>query len=173
MFIISIFSDRSKEMTAIDSWGPKTWNFLHAIALTYPLKAEAAKKDSMIQMLSSLKGLIPCDKCVSHYTDWFNTTRTSDKAFEGRESLFNALVELHNKVNETNGKGRVSEIQAHRIHGNFPPSGSVCPSSASNIHLVDSSMYERRFFFIAIVVCVVVGILAHRRRQRNNEMRVD
>lgn len=143
-------------------WGPPTWNFLHAIALTYPQKADIVKRDAMILMLKSLEGVIPCKECRDHYADWFAREESRKVAFNGRESLFDALVDLHNSVNKMNNKPTIDHEKAHVIHGQFAAAGSVCPSSNKNS--TDAPMIDRRFFVVAIVVCVVIGIIAHRRR---------
>jgi hypothetical protein len=151
------------------AWGPKTWNFLHAIALTYPPKADKTKQDAMKSMLESLQGVIPCDICRTHYTEWYNQEKTNPTTFDGQENLFDALVKFHNTVNisKPNQTREITSKQAHDIHGQFPPSGSVCPStkktSESTLFILD-----RRFLILAIVVCVVIGIITHRRRMANN-----
>lgn len=157
MFIISIFSDRSKEMTAIDSWGPKTWNFLHTISLSYPAVASESTKEAMFSMLQSLGVLIPCDKCRVHYKEWLNSTVSTPKAvaLRGRDSVFGALVDLHNSVNMRIGKPQMSMETAHKIHGNVK--GSVCPAPAR------SSVFEHRAILMLIAVCILLALMRSRR----------
>ena len=149
------------------AWGKKTWDFLHAISLTYPPNADACMRTAMISMLKSLEGVIPCPKCRVHYGEWVVRTTVTDStqaAFMGQENLFNALVDLHNEVNALKSTGSppspVSYVAAHSIHGQFAPTGSVCPSSTSTSAL-DASM--RRLIGIAIVACVVACLIARRR----------
>ena len=155
------------------AWGPKTWNFLHAIALTYPQKADKGKQDAMIAMLRSLEGVIPCATCREHYKEWFSQTESTKTAFDGQENLFNALVDFHNAVNIRKTKPPTTALtltykKAHDIHGQFPPANSVCPSNKNNDES-NISILDRRFLLIAIALCVVIGIITHRHRIANKQ----
>jgi len=156
-FIIVIFSDSSKEMTTIDSWGPKTWDFLHTIALAYPAVASESTKDAMFSMLQALGVLIPCEKCRVHYKEWLTITVSTPKAvaLRGRDSVFGALVDLHNSVNARIGKPHVSMEAAYKVHGRV--SGSVCPAPTK------SSVFEHRAIVMLVAVCILLALIRSRR----------
>lgn len=155
------------------AWGPRTWNFLHTIALNY--EATEAKKKAMCSLLESLVCVIPCADCRNHYGLWFakinENKDTETSIFNGPQSLFNSLVDLHNDVNKRQNKASITTERAHEIHGAFVVSGSACPSSKSTSG--SSSTGDRLVVVMSIVVCVLLGVLTRRQiaYARAREMR--
>jgi hypothetical protein len=151
-------------MSTINSWGPKTWNFLHTITLHYPVVASESTREAMYNLLHSIGQLIPCDECRKHYGTWQQRIINSSQsdALSGRESIFNAIVELHNTVNVRIGKPTLSTEAAHQVHGNFNQ-GSACPQHNGLLSKMWSSDFARTLLITVIVGFIMLTLI---RRQR-------
>ncbi len=93
------------------AWGPFFWHTIHIVALGYPTNPSYGHKKAAKDFYESLIFLIPCPICREHYKEHLHTNAISPN-LDRRDDLFRWTVELHNKVNETLGKPRVSEAEA-------------------------------------------------------------
>lgn len=86
-------------------WGPHLWAYLHYSAANYPEKPTDQQIRAMMNWLITLPITIPCDNCSKHYSAYLNKHKSQlYQICSTRDSLFNFLVDIHNKVNERNGK---------------------------------------------------------------------
>lgn len=100
-----------------NSWGPHLWYYLHNCSANYPINPDTETKNAMINYLLSLGYTIPCNECGSHYKQMINSYK--DKLPEicsTRESLFNFIVHLHNKVNERKNKPIMDIENARKMY---------------------------------------------------------
>lgn len=88
-------------------WGPSAWKFLHAVTFAYPDEPTPEHKKAALELFSSLKYMLPCGECCSHYCQGFEKNRI-ETHLESRDSLSRWLVNFHNHVNERLGKPIVS-----------------------------------------------------------------
>lgn len=84
-------------------WGPHAWKFLHAVTFAYPDQPSDEHKKAALELFSSLKYMLPCGECCSHYCQAFEKNRI-EPYLESRDSLSKWLVDFHNRVNERLGK---------------------------------------------------------------------
>lgn len=84
-------------------WGPHAWKFLHAVTFAYPEHPTTEHKKAALELFSSLKYMLPCGECCSHYCQGFDKNRI-EPHLESRDSLSRWLVNFHNEVNQRLGK---------------------------------------------------------------------
>ena len=92
-------------------WGPFFWHTMHIVALGYPKEPSYAHKKAAKEFFESLQFLIPCPICREHYSQ-FLQEQAITPSLDRREDLFRWTVDIHNKVNATLKKPRVSEQEA-------------------------------------------------------------
>jgi len=84
-------------------WGPHGWIFLHSVTMNYPKEPTNEDKTLYRNFFSSLKRVLPCEKCAYHYKQHI-INDPIEPALESRNSLVRWLIKIHNKVNEDLGK---------------------------------------------------------------------
>ncbi len=98
-------------------WGPHLWAYLHYSAANYPEHPTESEIQEMIHWLCSLPVTIPCVNCSKHYRKYIEDTKPYlYNICSNKESLFNFLVDIHNKVNIRNGKPEMTYDQARKIY---------------------------------------------------------
>jgi len=98
-------------------WGPHLWAYLHFSASNYPDKPSGEQIEEMKQWLCSLPVTIPCSSCSQHYKAYIDARRGDlDVVCGSRNTLFKFLVDIHNKVNERNGKTEMSYADAWKLY---------------------------------------------------------
>lgn len=98
-------------------WGPHLWSYLHYSAINYPIKPSKQQQKSMKQWLTCLSATIPCKNCSTHYNKYIQQHfKNLDVICASRDTLFNFLVDIHNKVNKRNGKREVGYDEARWLY---------------------------------------------------------
>ena len=92
-------------------WGPVFWHTIHITALGYPNDPSYTQKRAAKEFYESLAHLIPCPVCREHYKQHLEKMPLSPH-LDRRADLFRWTVELHNQVNKSLGKPRVSETES-------------------------------------------------------------
>jgi len=152
------------DAVSINKWGPSVWSSMHSLSFSYPIACEAQcnHRMAMFDFLSSLKTLIPCEECRSHYSEWFDSNITlQSPALDSRENLAKSLHELHNDVNRRTGK---PEQDFQSTKNLYLTSSKSCPAlpnapNATAILLVAS---------LALVVAALVVSITKKTRQRRS-----
>ena len=88
---------------SIEVWGPCAWKFLHAITFTYPLQPSQEEIENYKDFFMSVGHVLPCKQCGSHFLEEIRRMNTK-QVFQNKDTLSSWLVDVHNKVNERNGK---------------------------------------------------------------------
>jgi hypothetical protein len=98
-------------------WGPHLWAYLHYSAANYSDHPTPAERKEMKNWLCSLPVTIPCDNCSRHYRKYITKNKHKlDEICSDKNKLFNFLVDIHNKVNERNGKRIMSYEEALQLY---------------------------------------------------------
>jgi hypothetical protein len=92
-------------------WGPFFWHTIHITALGYPRAPTYSDKKAAKEFYESLVFLIPCPVCREHYATHLQKMPLTPH-LDRREDLFKWTVQLHNEVNASLGKPRVTEAEA-------------------------------------------------------------
>lgn len=103
-------------------WGPSAWKFLHTATFAYGSNdgtITAAEKIAARSLFESLKHLLPCKNCCSHYCSALVERPLTDQILDSRESLSRWFVEIHNDVNVRLGKPVMPYEEAVKIYTQF------------------------------------------------------
>ena len=98
-------------------WGPPLWRYLHLSAANYPKNPTVREARAMMDWLIHLPVTIPCESCGVHYRQYI--TRNYNRLpviCSSRDNLFKFLVDIHNKVNERNGKRCLTYDEAWKLY---------------------------------------------------------
>jgi len=98
-------------------WGPHGWQFLHSITLAYPEIPSVEDKNNHAIFFNNLKNILPCKKCKDHFAN--NLLELPiENYLDSKETLFNWLVDIHNRVNITNNKRTYSYDEVETLYEN-------------------------------------------------------
>jgi hypothetical protein len=84
---------------------------MHIVALGYPSNPTYSDKKAAKDFFESLQFLIPCPICREHYSKFLQDQAIAP-FLDRRQDLFRWTVDLHNNVNQSLNKPRVSEQEA-------------------------------------------------------------
>lgn len=90
-----------------DIWGPHFWNVLNSIALTYPENPDVQEQQHVINFITNLQHILPCEKCREHFKENLKKFPLTEAATSG-ENLTKWVIDVHNSVNQSNGKRTLS-----------------------------------------------------------------
>jgi len=121
---INIFSSTTGSSSDPNVFGPPLWFTLHNSSVTYPENPTAFIQNTMINLLTSLHLLIPCQVCKEHFVSYLATVNLKDVT-KSRESLFIFFVNIHNYVNNRYNKPQMTIKEAKQLYGFDSPHGSV------------------------------------------------
>lgn len=163
-------------MGTVAEWGPAAWKFLHAVTFAYPETPTLAEQVAVEQMFGSLRFLLPCAQCRTHYE---TEIRAHPPDTRSRATLSAWLVDLHNRVNLRLGKGTVTyreaevafSSQCSRDCGGSAEDAfarvTMSPTSRRAGRSTDDASRAMRVLALLAVVGVValIWVAAMRRRQ--------
>lgn len=86
-----------------DIWGPMFWFSLHSITFDYPFHPNDEDKARIRNFFNSLEYILPCSICRVHYSKHIRDSPI-ELHLGSRIELVRWLIDVHNKVNEQNGK---------------------------------------------------------------------
>jgi hypothetical protein len=92
-------------------WGPEAWHFIHFVALNYPINPTEDDKRRYNNFFHSLQYTLPCEGCAYNFGE---KLKKHPPKLESRKSLFEWTVDIHNEVNESNGKKKLTYEEAIR-----------------------------------------------------------
>jgi hypothetical protein len=87
-------------------FGPPMWKVLYYIAFSYPDNPSYDIRKKFCDFYSSIKYILPCEKCRVHYMQHFKKNPV-DKHLDNKESLLRWLVSLNSAVNKSLGKPEI------------------------------------------------------------------
>jgi len=91
-------------MSGPDVWGPPGWKFIHFVTMGYPNYPTESIKKKYYNYFHSLKNVIPCSICASHFAENLDILPLDDNVLSSRENLVRWGINIHNIVNKKNGK---------------------------------------------------------------------
>lgn len=149
---------------SIESWGPKIWSILHITSFSYPNEPTLDDKHIMYNFYHSLKHLLPCPRCKTHFKEslQYYMNDMECETLQSRKNLSYYVVELHNEVNERNGKERWSYDRAE-AHYCADKSG-VCtitppPHAGTPTYTLRENKWPARCLNAAIVSTAALALL--------------
>ena len=162
---------------SIESWGPKIWSILHITSFAYPDEPTRHDKYTMYNFYHSLKHLLPCPRCKKHFMESLHRhmNHAECATLQSKRNLSSYVVDLHNEVNERNGK-ELWDYERAKAHYCADRSG-VC-SIITPVHVQPPSGaaargggWPRKCLGVAVVFAVVLALalLVARRQKHRNE----
>ena len=79
-------------------WGPHGWIFLHSVTMNYPKEPTNEDKTLYRNFFSSLKRVLPCEKCAYHYSQYLRKYPI-EEVLDDKEDFVKWLIHIHNEVN--------------------------------------------------------------------------
>ena len=128
-------------------WGPSAWRFLHAVTFAYPDDPTEEHKSAVVKLFESLKLLLPCGDCCSHYCSTFNS-KELQAALKNRKTLSKWLFDFHNEVNSRLKK---PEAVWEQVEAEYLNDESICSSSCED-------KPKKNYFFIFIFLLLLFVI---------------
>ena len=90
-------------------WGKQGWHFIHYVALNYPYEPTEKDKETYMSFLNNIEHILPCPICGQHFRENMDKHPPN---LNSKMEFFNWTVDMHNFVNEANGKKKLSYEQA-------------------------------------------------------------
>lgn len=85
-------------------WGPPAWIFLHSITFNYPVNPTNKEKQEHYNFFKNLENILPCDICKNHYRNNLKRFPLNDNILSNKNKFIKWLIDIHNTVNQLNGK---------------------------------------------------------------------
>lgn len=87
-------------MIGPETWGPHGWKFIHYVTLGYPKDPTVEDKRKYKNFFYSIKDILPCSLCSTHYTENLIKNDLTDDVMNNRDNLIRWGIDMHNIVNE-------------------------------------------------------------------------
>lgn len=87
----------------IRSWGPATWDFLHAVSFTYPKVPTEREITVAKEFFGHIENVLPCGKCRAHFGTFL---KENPLTLKSTRALSEWVAKVHNDVNRRS-KSRV------------------------------------------------------------------
>ena len=101
-------------------WGSHLWFLMHIISFEYPDNPMENDKRIYYDFYNSLKDIIPCEKCKTHYREFLHIHPLLP-FLDKKADLVKWVIDIHNFVNESLGKPIVSMDEVLDIYANLNP----------------------------------------------------
>ena len=148
-------------------WGPHLWFFMHTVSFNYPETANFKNKVEYNDFYNSLKNMIPCELCKTHYIQYLEV---SPPDLSGRTALVKWTIDLHNKVNKQLGKPVYSYKKAIELYKKYYKgidlNGELSNSDYSTV-IEDSNMDFIKYLQVSVLTVILVLLLVYLFKKRN------
>ena len=148
-----------------NKWGPHLWFFLHTISFNYPENPTFKNKVDYNDFYNSLKNVIPCELCRTHYIQYLET---SPPNLVGRNDLVKWTIDLHNKVNVEVGKPVYSYEKAINLYkDHFKGITTSLSDHNYSTYIDDSNDNFIKYLQIGTLVLLLILLIIYLVRNRN------
>ena len=134
---------------SIESWGPCFWKTLHTATFAYPDTPTHLQKEGPETCFRNLRHVLPCPSCQEHYRQ---TLATLPVDATNKDTLSRWLVEVHNRVNEQNGKP-IMDYDTVRRH--YLENSCELPSSSKYVQHLEERLYASGNLNMTLVAAVM------------------
>jgi hypothetical protein len=133
-------------------WGPHFWYVLHTISFNYPAEPTEYHKTSYREFFTTLKDVLPCEKCRRHYQTYLSTYPISPH-LDTRASLIKWVIQVHNFVNEQLGKRIYTVAEVLNIYKNLKPNS---PFKEEEVKNYVNPIYKTRYKIWTIIIIFLI-----------------
>jgi hypothetical protein len=140
-------------------WGPHAWIFLHSISLNYPENPSELDKERYRNFFSNLQYILPCEKCAYNYGI---KLKSNPIELDSKSELIEWLIKIHNIVNESNGKKKISNDEFMKIYQNIYNNQSK-PKKIEKIENKPQKIGSKKNIFnnnsLTIILIIIIMVL--------------
>ena len=141
-------------------WGKYLWTSIHFISLGYPDAPSEQNKIDYKSFFENLYKVLPCSLCSMNYVDHLKQLPLTDEIMADKRSLFKWTVDIHNLVNDSLNKKKMTYAEAFQlysiIHEKRNDEMSRCLSSLQNI---PTNIKENNYYLLCIFVLIILFVL--------------
>lgn len=94
------------------NWGPIIWRTMHSMALCYPGRIRQPEFETFYTVIARM---IPCHTCSTLYMEKIRALPMAEY-MDDSVRLFSWTVEIHNRVNASLGKPRMTVDDAYKLY---------------------------------------------------------
>lgn len=124
----------------IKVWGPSCWNFLYAVAFSYPDAPTADEQRAVADFFNSLNRVLPCTRCRDHFTRYLKD-HPIEANHGSRAAVASWLLSLNNDVNRRIGKPQQTMVEVwDRLVEDGPTKRRHCISAAIVLVLLGAAL---------------------------------
>lgn len=98
-----------------ETWGPHIWKALHYVSIGYPENPTEGQKQKYKEFYLLLQDVLPCQLCREHYSENLKKAPLTNDILSDREKLIKWVIDIHNIVNEMNGKNKMRYQEAKTL----------------------------------------------------------
>lgn len=132
--------------SAITSWGPAGWTYLHVVSFAYPTNPTPTDRANAHAFLTAFQRVIPCRRCKSDFQALLKRHVGRDgaqsKHYRDTEAFSRLIFELHNDVNRRLGKREYSYDEARELYAGSGSSGASLVVLVALVALVVGLAYR-------------------------------
>lgn len=145
----------------VNVWGPGAWTFLHSITFNYPDTPTDMDKQVTRDFFHSLKYVLPCSWCRSHYRDAIEKELPIEPNLGNQDRLSRWLVALHNSVNVRLGKPVLTYEAVKEKYDSMKGmcSGLVGSASSPSCEEVCSTTAVKATQKQSVLLYIIIGLL--------------
>lgn len=147
-------------MSGPNLWGPYGWNFLHFVTLGYPINPSNEHKKNYKIFFESLKNVLPCPKCAKHYEENLKSLPLTDDILDDKEKFIKWLIDMHNRVNVSNGKPEMEYNVARKL----------IERPSHNHKLKENNKNNNTHYLLIILILVAVIIYLYYKKKYNKNL---
>ena len=144
-------TNKTKPNIGPQVWGPHGWQFIHYITLGYPNNPTFVQKQNYKNFFLSLSNVLPCSICAAHYNENIIKYPLTDEILSSRRNLTFWAIDIHNLVNEFNGKPILNYDDALKLIG----SDEKCSFIENNKNYI---------LFISVFIALVGIAIVYKKR---------
>ena len=139
-----------------DVWGPHFWYILHIVSFEYPEHPSEYDKRSYYMFYQSIGDILPCEDCRKHYKHFFHAYPIQPH-LGGKSELVKWVIQMHNFVNEKNGKPVLTVAEVLNIYENLKP---VSPFYRVDMEpILEQRKYKKSYRVSGLIIVGVIIIL--------------
>jgi len=90
------------------TWGPKAWFFIDTAITAYPLDPSNEDIRGFKSFLTSLKYVLPCEKCRKHYSEYLEKNPLNSNVLSSRDLLVEWILKCHNNIRQIQNKSEIT-----------------------------------------------------------------
>jgi hypothetical protein len=145
----------------VQHWGPYFWSVIHIVALGAPpdMRSDETRRADLAKFYNALPGVLPCGVCGRHLAEHLKEMPVEDH-LDGRQSLFDWTVTLHNAVNRTTGRTQeMSTADAYEYWKGvcLAENGvKINRSDGSSIGFSKNTLYTLAMLVVGVVALVIL-----------------